>query len=381
MRASIRMAHGVPALATCLIFLSVSPLFPAVKQVRVKVERASIHIEPDRSSTRIEIVPKGTVLNLLQERKVRDIWYYVSFTSPRYGRRISGFVQDWSVEPAVEAASAGLEAKKEEAPRPKPEVKKEAPREAPAEKVAPKAKPAVEAPPGILEVSVATPLPRGRTYPFPRREPQLQELAWTMTKVAPSREEKPPETPEKVPEAKPVRQPAKPQPVRVPQVTPSKKGPGLITLSVGYGSSYGGAGGCLQLNTWGGLCLHAGVGLYPTTLVYSETDWVKNETMWSAGLKYYLPVSSSLFSPFVDIQYGGLRVEAAQVVIGIWEYDYVLSREQKSLWGPSFLAGVEIGKGRFGLTAALGVSYVTSSWKYLEDKASPVFDVGLVLHF
>jgi hypothetical protein len=326
-------------------------------------------------------LPKGTVLNLLQERKVNDIWYYVSFRSPRYGTRVSGFVQDWAVEPAVEAPPAGPAVEKDTAQPPKIEEKKEAPREKPAAKVAAAAKPAVKTPPAIIEVPLLTPLPKGRTYSFPRREPALQALAWELTEAAPSERERPPAEAERAPEAKPVPPAAKPQPVRVPQIKPPRKGPGPVTISLGYGSSYGGAGGCLQLNTRAGLSLHAGVGLYPTSLVYSDTDWVKNQTMWSAGIKYYLPLSSSFLSPFVDLQYGGLRVEAAQVVIGIWEYNYVLSHEQKSLWGPSFLAGVEIGTGRLGLSAALGVSYATSSWKYLENKVSPVFDAGLVVHF
>jgi hypothetical protein len=83
----------------------------------------------------------------------------------------------------------------------------------------------------------------------------------------------------------------------------------------------------------------------------------------------------------VDIQFGGLRVEAAQVVVGIWDYDYVYSQEQKSLWGPSFLAGVEIRKGRFGICGALGISYVTTSWDFLENRVSLSFDTSLVVHF
>src|SRR4030042_2592039 len=86
-------------LAACLISLVAGPLVSAVKQVRVTVERASIYIEPSRTSSRVEIVTKGTVLTLLQERKVKDIWYYVSFVSPRYGSRISGFILETMVEP------------------------------------------------------------------------------------------------------------------------------------------------------------------------------------------------------------------------------------------------------------------------------------------
>src|SRR3990170_3311972 len=92
--------------STCLIILGAWPLLSAAKKVIVIAERASIYIEPSRTSARIEIVGKGTILNLLQDRKVKDIWYYVSFNSPRYGTRISGFIQESAVELAVEMPPA-----------------------------------------------------------------------------------------------------------------------------------------------------------------------------------------------------------------------------------------------------------------------------------
>jgi hypothetical protein len=423
---------------TCLIILGVWPLLSAVKQVRVIAERASIYIEPSRTSARIEIVGKGTILNLLQERKVKDIWYYVSFNSPRYGTRISGFIQESAVELAVEMPPAPPKAEQKiplkvepEQPRP-PEVLP--PPKAEEKKEAPAKTPAV---PQTVEAMALTKLPKNKSYKFPRKENPPQETAWKIIEIAPAKieklpvkvrefalltvppkrrvvtlprkesplddpawqiirpviaerpkpvekvkaEPKPPEVKKESPAKKPETKPAQPQPVKTAQVYPPRKGPGFITFGLGYGSSFGGAGGCLQLNSRTGLSLHAGVGLYPASLIYSETDWVKNETLWSIGLKYYLPLKSRSFSPFVDIQYGGLRVEAAQVVIGIWDYNYVLSREQKSLWGPSLLAGVEVRKGRFGISAALGASYATTSWKYLQNKLSFVFDTGLVFHF
>ena len=458
--------------AACLVFLGAWPLLSAVKQVRVIAERASIYIEPRRTSSRIEVVGKGTILNLLQDRKVKDVWYYISFNSPRYGTRISGFIQEAAVELVVESPS--MLPKEEEKlppkveqeqarpaeipPPPKVEEKKEVPAETqavpqivetvaatslpenkrfrfpgrepirqdepwkvveitPPEKVAAEVKPAPETPPAITEVYVLTRLPKNKNYKLPPKQSPPQEIPWKALEMAAVEKGKPPAelpelalltvppksrvlnlpkkekprddpawrvsqpfnaaTPEPIEKAKP----AEPQPIKVPLVKPPTKGPGFISLGLGYGSSFGGAGGCLQLNTRSGLSLHAGVGLYPTSLVYSETDWVKNEMLWSVGLKYYLPLKSAYFSPFIDIQYGGLRVEAAQVVIGIWDYKYVLSQEQKSLWGPSFLAGGELRKGRFGISASLGISYATTSWEYAKTKVSFVFDAGLVFHF
>jgi hypothetical protein len=418
------------AFSAWLIFLAAGPLLSAVKQVRVTVERASIYIEPSRTSARIEIVGKGTILNLLQERKVKDIWYYVSFNSPRYGTRISGFIQESAVELA--GGSPPAPPKKEEKVPLKVEPGQVRPPEVvPPPKIEEKKEVAIETPavPSIVEAVALTKLPKSRSYKFPRKEGLLLEEGWKVIAGAPDKEERPslqvsefvlltapskhrmvslpkkekpredpawqvirpviaeipkptpPEVKKEAAETKPETKPAELEPIRMSQIKPPRKGPGFLTLGLGYGSSFGGAGGCLQLNTRMGLSLHAGVGVYPATLVFSETDWVKNETLWSIGLKYYLPLRPPSFSPFIDIQYGGLRVEAAQVVIGIWDYNYIFRKVQKSLWGPSCLAGFEFRIGRFGISAALGASYATTSWEYLENKVSFVFDTGLVFHF
>jgi len=502
--------------AAALLLMIIPPLYsdvspaenPNIKQVRVIAERASIYIEPSRGSTRIDIVGKGALLNLLQTKKVRDIWYHVSFSSSRYGARISGFVLDSAVEPVGETSPPALEKKKlpEKVESQPPALPSAAPLPPKAEEKK-ELKPEPQPPPKVEEALIATALPENRRLVLPRQEPSLQELAWRTLEVIPPEKEpfeaklkplEPPETsevlvftqllksrtysfplkaapleefswrveemapveeektaveakefplltalpkqrnivlpkkerslqdavwqilppavaeipkepekaeaapqPEKKKEAetrevppptpapkkkeaetaKPEVEPVKPQTIKPVRIPAPRKGPGRLTFGLGYGSSFGGAGASLQFNTGMGIALHAGAGIFPTTLVYSETDWVKNKPLWSVGIKYYLPVKSPLFYPYVDIQYGGLRVEAAQVVIGIWDYDYVYSREQKSLWGPSFLTGVEIRKGRFGICGGLGISYVTTSWDFLQNRASLSFDTSLVIHF
>ena len=429
------------AALACLLLAPLSAaLFQSAKQdtrqVRVSAERASVYIEPSRGSTRIDIVVKGTVLNLLQRRKVNDIWYHVSYSSARYGTRVSGFVLDAAVEPASEPAAPAPEEKEPPPLPPKPETKEET-RPAPP-------------PPSRVEMSLlATSPPEKRTIPLPQRVSPLVDQAWKTAEITPAPQEtarpapsesprtseliaptslpanrayvipagavpladhpwkvegrlpleeakpaaktepkpEPPPPPAKKKEEPPSKPPPpqkkspEPRPVRPPRPPALRKGPGGLSFGLGYGSSFGGAGACLQFSTGMGLALHAGVGVFPTKLVYSDTDWVKNETLWSVGLKYYLPVRSAFLYPYVDIQYGGLRVEAAQVVIGIWDFEYVYSREQKPLWGPSLLAGVELRAGRFGLCGALGVSYVTTSWDYLENRVSLSFDTSLVVHF
>jgi hypothetical protein len=194
------------------------------------------------------------------------------------------------------------------------------------------------------------------------------------------------EKPETKPEAKKEEPKIKPEPKKTAPIQPARmaqprRGPGLLTFGFGYGPSFGGAGGFLQLNTKFGLALHGGVGMYPTKIIYSGTDWVKNELLYSGGIKYYLPFKSGSFYPYFDLQYGGLSVEAAQIITGIWESSYVYSHEQKTLWGPSFLAGAEIRMGRFGINGALGISYNLTDWEFLKQNLFFAFDASLVIYF
>jgi hypothetical protein len=444
------------ALGLAFLFSLFSPASAAVKQVRVIIDRAGIYIEPSRTSSRIDVVEKGTVLNLFQQKKVKDVWYYVNFSSRRYGSRISGFIHESQVEPIDDAAAApppkAEEKRQAEKIQPAPAREKSAPQTAPESPrpAPPKAepKPEVQLKPAPVaqyeEILILTALPKAKSFKFPRREPARRELAWKpletvrpkeepklvaaekkespakVIETAPAKpagpppqakkEEPPPVQPEvkkelpaekkaEKPAQKPVktapkkeaekppqaqkRKPAaaQPAPVRPARQAPPGRTPGFITLGLGCGSSFGGAGACLQLNTGLGFSLHAGAGLYPTTLIYSETEWVKNKALFSAGLKYYLPFDSTLFSPYVDLQFGGLRVEAAQAVIGIWEYSFIYSQEQKALYGPSLLAGAEIRLGRFGINGALGLSYCLTKWELLEKKVFLAFDAGLIVYF
>jgi hypothetical protein len=409
----------------------------AVKQVRVTAERASIYAEPSRTSARIDIVEKGTILNLFQLNKVKKVWYYVSYDSPRYGSRVSGFIQDSYVEPVgAERPQTPKPEERIEQRKAEPTPPPEKPAAPPPKAEAKAAKPEVPPPPRVERLIGLTPIPRGQTFRFPRREPQRQEMAWMPPAPAekkveakaalPLKKEKPPEKglteaskeskppqpqaappakptvpriekeekPKPEPEAKKEKAKVRPQPEEVerkpqfqpPRAQPSRtaaprRGPGAFRLGLGYGNSYGGAGGFLQVNIGMGVSLHGGVGMYPTTMVYSGTDWVKNEVLYSAGLKYYLPIGSGALLPYLDLQYGGLRVEAAQIVSGIWESSYVYSHEQKTLQGISFLAGTEMRLGRLGLNGSLGASYSLTEWEFLQQKLFLAFDVGLVVYF
>lgn len=164
------------------------------------------------------------------------------------------------------------------------------------------------------------------------------------------------------------------------QVVPPKSP--LLTMSLGYGPSLGsGIGGFIQLNTSAGFSFHIGAGYYPTSYFYSEYDWVKNRVLYSVGIKYYLPFGNNRIRPYLDLQYGGISIEAVRIVTEIWYYNYTYESIQKTLMGPSLLAGMEIKMGALGLNGALGLSYNTTEWDYLVRDYFLTGDVGLLIYF
>jgi hypothetical protein len=508
-------------------------LFPAVRQVRVTAQRAGIYAEPDRKSTRVDIVRQGALLSLFQQQKVKEIWYYVSYVSPQYGSRVSGFILESAVEPVQDGAPAG-EQPAVPAPQPekppvtvstpspavpqkpasaaaqkKPEIVAPAKADIPAETpkvvevtvvaltarlpraqrislprraatpvdipwaileppapepvkppaiiatpapaAAPKAA-AVERPPAprdaeimpaarpeltgdkpkVVEVSMVTgmtPAPRAKRVSLPRRAAVLQDLPWAIiqppppqpqqapaiaprpappaapkagtaeagmktepaskVQASPAAEKEAPRATESAKPKSPGPRPADSPAPAAPQARPPQlarrpdagRRPSRFGLSLGFGPSFGGTGGALQVNLSRGLALHAGYGVYPTTVVYSETDWVKNESLWSAGLRIYPMPSSEKVVPYIDAQYGGFIVEAAQVITGIYDYSFVYESEQKALWGPTLLAGLEIRFGRFALSGGIGASYSLTDWDVLESRVFFAFEAGLGVRF
>jgi len=423
------------ALLTALLLGAWGILFPDVRQVRVTAERAAIYAEPSRSSTRIDIVRKGTLLSLFQQQKVREVWFYVSYISRRYGGRMSGFILDSAAEPVIEGETAGGQPgsappKTEPKPAPSVVVKPDIPREKPrvveySETLVRTAAPsalrvflprrplelrddpwtiiqpvsppppievAAKAEPKIVEYSVVTGItraPRATRVSLPRRPVTLQDKPWAILQPPAPTPAKPapvPVTsaPAAVPKPEVAKEKPKPMPP-APQVQPppsgripiAGRGSARLAIGLGFGPSFGGAGGTLQLYLSRSIALHGGYGVYPTTVVYSETDWVKNEPLWSAGLRFYLMPSSDKLTPYIDAQYGGLRVEAAQVITGIYEYEFIYSREQKVLWGPSLLAGLELRFGHFTLGGGIGASYSLTDWDVLKSRLFFTFEAGL----
>ncbi len=169
-------------------------------------------------------------------------------------------------------------------------------------------------------------------------------------------------------------------PTQAPYTQPQVTLPARLSLGLGYGSSTGGFGGFVQYSVSPNLALHGGVGYYPTSLIYSETDWVENQVLYSFGLKYYIPIVSQSIRGYLNIQYGGFRVEAVQIIEGIWEYEFIYRNEQRALFGPQALLGGEFHLGPLKLNAAVGAAYALTDWEWLPQDFYFTFDLGFLFY-
>jgi hypothetical protein len=184
---------------------------------------------------------------------------------------------------------------------------------------------------------------------------------------------KPPEQVSEPPEQ--VVKPTEPPPPKLPREI------GLLSFGFGYGPSWGGFGGALQVNINESISIHVGAGLYPTTYYYSDYEWAKNEWLYSVGIKYYVPFGSDTFRPYVDLMYGGISVEAVQLVKEIWYYEYTYENIQKTLYGPTLVAGADLKLGFVELNGYLGLSYNTTAWDYWDQNYFLNGGLGIFLFF
>jgi hypothetical protein len=82
-----------------LVFiLYATVLHAANKKLKVVADKASVHLDPDRSSAVVATLTKGTLVSLGSERKFRTNWNYVYFTSKKTGRTRSGYILDSLVQ-------------------------------------------------------------------------------------------------------------------------------------------------------------------------------------------------------------------------------------------------------------------------------------------
>lgn len=101
----------VAFISVFLLFLS--PLLPQENKLLVVAGRTGVYLDPDINSPIIDIVGKGTILNLLATEKIQELWYYVSFYSEERFINVSGFIHASSVEMVYEIPEI-IEEEKEE---------------------------------------------------------------------------------------------------------------------------------------------------------------------------------------------------------------------------------------------------------------------------
>ncbi|UCE40718.1 MAG: hypothetical protein JSV17_14910 [Candidatus Aminicenantes bacterium] len=414
----------IPLFVSVALFLSFFRGFAQENKVRVIVDRARIYAESSIDSYRIETIKKGTILTLFGAKKADEDWLYVYYQSPRWGSKVTGFIQAKMVEDFSEAERD--EGKPEEIPEDKPERKPEE-KQAVAEPIKkpepkPKQPEPKEGPVRMERLLGLTAIPSHKAFPFPLffsvgKNPRVFNVAtekalkdvvlpagakhavqpketiktevWEDEVVIPEKTEvtekrrdiQKADLPEKT-EQPPKKEPqiVTPKPPKTPRISPPEAKP-LVTLSLGYGPSLGGFGGFIQLNASNTFSVHWGFGYYPTSMFYPEYDWVKGKPLFSVGVKYYLPWRSNQVRPYIDFQYGGISVEAVRVITGIWYYSYVYEDIQRTLWGPSLLAGIELRLGSFGLNGAVGASYVITKWEYWDSPLTVTADVGFLIFF
>ena len=91
----VKTAAGIVLALALIALVRPSPArAEIVVRLEVTAEKAQIHLEPDDRSPVVETLARGTVLKQASAMKFRTIWLYVSFSSTRSGRTLSGYVTE-----------------------------------------------------------------------------------------------------------------------------------------------------------------------------------------------------------------------------------------------------------------------------------------------
>jgi hypothetical protein len=164
------------------------------------------------------------------------------------------------------------------------------------------------------------------------------------------------------------------------QIQASEKPSYSTQVGFGYGNSFGGLGFTMQGNLSDYFSVHGGIGYFSL-----EEEGGKGMVLVSAGIKVYTTVPTSSRRLFFNAQFGsfgGAYIKSVTFSSG----EFSTREEQKPLYGPSLLAGMEVNFGReseFGLSLALGGSYDIAEidWKKDRGRVLLALDVGLLYRF
>lgn len=379
-------------------------------KIRVFAESADVYGKPNIKSHVIDTLEKGTILTLSQKQKSPRIWKSITFYSKKRKSNIKGYVKATAVEkidyagtstntrteqmkiedktypiyiPPTKEMDIPVKLEKDTARIRKfqeEEIKTTA-IETGEELQSRISKAAGFAKDSLIEVFYGTLESPSKEHDVIEEKPQLKVEEESINVSSPTKEIVSTQNlKRKNIQGKKPNEQIKMKP-RLKETRAAKKKFKLITLGMGYGQSYGGAGGFIQVNTKTGFAFHAGIGYFPASFVYSETDWVKGKMLYSGGLKYYIPLKTDPVNFYLDLQYCGIGVEAAKVFSGKFYNGPLFDNVQKTLWGPSFFGGIEVRMGLIGINGAVGFSYNITEADWLDKNIFLTFDFGMLLYF
>ena len=78
------------------------------RKLVIVADEARIHLDPDKKSTVVATLKKGTLVSLGSERKFRTNWNYVYFTSEKTGNTKSGYILDSLVRKLYEVTKKSM---------------------------------------------------------------------------------------------------------------------------------------------------------------------------------------------------------------------------------------------------------------------------------
>ena len=108
MKGKVKRLLGLSILFLFVFGLHSARLHPFNRKLQIIADQASVHLDPDKKSTVVATLKKGTLVSLGSERKFRTHWNYVYFTSEKTGRTKSGYILDSLVKKLYEVTKKSI---------------------------------------------------------------------------------------------------------------------------------------------------------------------------------------------------------------------------------------------------------------------------------
>jgi hypothetical protein len=102
LKGKVKRLAGFSILFLFVFVLHSARLHSFNRKLEIIVDKACVHLDPDKKSAIVATLKKGTLVSLGSERKFRTHWNYVYFTSEKTGRTKSGYILDSLVKKLFE---------------------------------------------------------------------------------------------------------------------------------------------------------------------------------------------------------------------------------------------------------------------------------------